>query len=278
MVQKLAIPIEKYESRNPPLLKWAGGKRLLLKHLSPLLPRTFGTYYEPFVGGGAVYFAVQPSPAVLADRNPDLTNCYIQVRDRPHEVIAILNNWGSSEGDYYRIREADLDDEVSKAARLIYLTRLSFNGIYRLNGRGEFNVPYGHRPHLGSCDPVRVLAVSEALQPAEITCSDFEETTRAATLGDLVYFDPPYAIPDDRTRFVRYNDRNFSWQDQIRLADVASQLRARGVKLVISNADHPQIRELYRGFRCLQVTRNSSIAADGKQRGPTTECIFHTEN
>jgi DNA adenine methylase len=278
MVQQLAAPSEKVETRNPPLLKWTGGKRLLLKHLSPLLPTTSGTYYEPFVGGGAVYFALQPSPAVIADRNPELTNCYVQVRDRPNEVLAALTAWGSSERDYYGIREAVFEDAVFRAARLMYLTRLSFNGIYRLNGRGEFNVPYGHRPHLGSCDPGRVRSASRTLQGARITCSDFEETTRPAEAGDVVYFDPPYALPDDRTRFIRYNDRNFSWLDQVRLAAVAGQLRSRGVKVIVSNADHPELRNLYRDFECLLVTRNSSIAADGKQRGPTTECIFHTEN
>jgi DNA adenine methylase len=278
MAQQLSAPIEKFESRNPPLLKWTGGKRLLLKHLSPLLPTTFGTYYEPFVGGAAVFFALQPSPAVLADRNPELTNCYVQVRDHPNAVLSILQGWGSSERDYYDVREAVFCDEVSKAARLIFLTRLSFNGIYRLNGRGEFNVPYGHRPHLGSCDPTRVYSTSRALQRTQIKCSDFEETTVPAVAGDVVYFDPPYAMPDDRTRFVRYNDRNFSWLDQLRLARVASQLRARGVTVIVSNADHPEIRKLYSDFETRVVTRISSIAADGKQRVPMTECIFYTES
>lgn len=268
--------LTKPETFSPPLLKWTGGKRLLLKHLYPLLPLRFGTYYEPFVGGGALFFARQPSTAVLADRNPDLTNCYIQVRDKPSEVRAILRNWGSSAQDYYRIRESTFRDDESRAARVIYLTRLSFNGIYRLNGRGEFNVPYGHRPHLGSCDPERIELASRALRHTTILCSDFEETTRSAVAGDVVYFDPPYARPDDRTKFVRYNDRNFSWDDQERLAELAGRLRRQGISVIISNADHPEIRRLYDGFECMVVSRNSSIAADGKQRGLVNECIFHT--
>jgi DNA adenine methylase len=277
MVQTLPQLVRTLESYSPPLLKWTGGKRLLLKHLVPLLPPTFNTYYEPFIGGGAVFFALRPRSAVLADRNAELTNCYIQVRDRPAQVIEILERWGSSECDYYRLRDTVCTDDISRAARLIYLTRLSFNGIYRLNARGEFNVPYGHRPHLGSGDSARIFAASEALQRARIEPSDFEDSTHAAAEGDLVYFDPPYAFPDDRTRFVRYNDRNFSWADQLRLAAVVARLTQRGVKVVVSNADHPEIRRLYSALRCFVVTRNSSIAANGKQRRPTTECIFYNE-
>lgn len=258
-----------------PLLKWAGGKRQLLKHLLPVVPKRFHTYYEPFVGGGALLFALRPERAVLADKNPELTNCYSQVRDRPEEVIRVLERWPNSEAHYNQVRSHSPTCPTEKAARVIYLTRLSFNGIYRLNAKGEFNVPYGHRPHRPAYDPEQIREVSAALRQKVILTGDFAATVEGAQRGDLVYFDPPYAEPDDTSRFVRYNDKKFNWDDQVRLADVASELVARGVSVVVSNADHPQIRGLYRGFYCIAVERNSSMAADGNQRGPTTECIFH---
>lgn len=260
-----------------PLLKWAGGKRQLLKHLLPLLPQHINTYYEPFFGGGALFFALRPRLAVISDKNPELTNCYTQVRDQPDAVIDVLKGWPNSEAQYDRIRRSSPTCPVEKAARIIYLTRLSFNGIYRLNGKGEFNVPYGHRPHRPSYDPEQIYEVSRALLHATITSGDFEATVKEAKRGDLVYFDPPYAEPNDTSRFVRYNDKKFSWEDQVRLAKVALELADRGVIVVVSNAEHTQIRGLYRGFHCVMVERNSSMAADGKQRGPTTECIFHSE-
>jgi DNA adenine methylase len=258
-----------------PLLKWTGGKRQILKHLLPLLPVAFRKYYEPFLGGGALFFALRPRISFLADRNPDLINCYTQVRDHPREVISALREWPNTEEDYYAVRGLVPADPIEQAARTIYLTRLAFNGIYRLNAKGEFNVPYGYRTHLNPCEPHRIKVISKALKKSVLLCEDFEASIDGIRRGDVVYFDPPYAGPKDRTRFVRYNDRNFTWEDQIRLAGLARRLRDRGVAVLVSNAADVEITELYEGFSCYTLNRNSSVAADGAQRGPTAECIFY---
>src|SRR3989442_8490760 len=158
-----------------PLLKWPGGKRALLPHLLPLIPSSFNRYIEPFFGGGALFFAIRPHKAFLSDSNPHLINCYIQVRDHPEEVIARLKRHKNSEREYYKIREREPKTPVSRAARLIYLATLSFNGIHRLNLKGQFNVPYGHKTHLQPCDPVKILTISRALSSAKFRCEDFEE-------------------------------------------------------------------------------------------------------
>lgn len=258
-----------------PLLKWTGGKRQILKHLLPLLPGAFRKYYEPFFGGGALFFALRPRMSVLSDKNPDLINCYAQVRDYPKDVILALREWPNTEADYYSVRRLVPENPVEQAARTIYLTRLSFNGIYRLNAKGEFNVPYGHRTHLNPCEPQRIRVISKILKRAVLQCEDFEASIDGIRRGDVVYFDPPYAGPKDRTRFVRYNDRNYTWDDQVRLAGLAGRLRDRGVAVLVSNAPDPEITALYHDFACLTFNRNSSVAADGAQRGPTAECIFY---
>src|SRR5271157_1804341 len=178
---------------SPPLVKWAGGKRLLLKHILPLFS-TFRCYYEPFLGGGALFFALLPDRAFLSDKNPELINAFKQVRDNCEAVIAILQDLRNTEGTYYQIREQEPRDHVERAARFLYLTRLSFNGIYRLNLKGIFNVPYGRKKHLAACDADHLRRASRELQSAEIRLADFEEAVRLAKRGDLVYLDPPYTV------------------------------------------------------------------------------------
>lgn len=261
-----------------PLLKWPGGKRQLLKYLVPLLPKKMGRYHEPFFGGGALFFAVQPPSSILSDTNSELINCYRCVRNQPEQLIAQLVEWENSQDEYTRIREWQPQDVLERAARLIYLTRLSFNGIYRLNSRGEFNVPYGQRTHLPTCDPEQIRAISTVLASCRIQHEDFADVERRAEPGDVVYFDPPYVLPDDRSRFVRYNGpgRDFSWKDQIRLAHVADRLAAKGVRVIVSNANHPRIRALYPTFTKRVIDRSSTIAADGSVRRMIKETIFYS--
>jgi|SRR2546423_12171943 len=271
-----------FEQCNPgvkgePLFRWPGGKRALLKHLLPLLPKAFNRYYEPFFGGGAVFFALRPKMAVLSDTNPDLINCYIQVRDRPNEVIAHLSKLKNTEQDYYRIRDKVPTDAVAKASRLIYLAALSFNGIYRLNSSGTFNVPYGYRTHLRPCDPAKIKAVSQSLFSAKLHPHDFEIAVEDAKKGDLIYVDPPYTVAHGNNGFLKYNAKIFSWSDQIRLATLVKNLAKRGCYVVISNADHPSIHGLYKGFKLKKVERASIIAASADNRRRTTECIFYNE-
>jgi len=263
------------EKKGTPLLKWPGGKRNLLKHIYPILPFTFRRYYEPFFGGGALFFALQPQHSSLSDCNLDLINCYKQVRDYPYRVIEKLKELNNSESSYYEIRSKVPIEDIDKCVRLIYLTRLSFNGIYRQNFKGEYNVPYGHKTHIEPCDEPKILSISQALSRATLLCSDFEDTVLDAREGDLIYFDPPYTISKGKSGFIRYNSKIFSWDDQVRLSKVAIQLANRGCSVIVSNANHPSILELYKDFNCKIIERNSSIAASGQYRGQITECIFY---
>jgi len=265
------------EIKTIPLLKWPGGKRAILRGLLPLVPGSFHTYFEPFVGGGALFFAIDPSKAVLSDANPELINCYVQVRDQANEVIEHLNMLRNSEEDYYQMRDSAPTSPIERAARLIYLVTLSFNGIYRLNLKGQFSVPYGYKTYLRPCDPGRIQAASAALARAEILCADFEGVASSARKGDLVYLDPPYTVAHGNNGFLKYNARIFSWSDQVRLSDLAQSLSRRGCKVIVSNANHPSIVSLYPDFRVEVVERVSRIAASRDFRRPITECIFYNE-
>jgi len=260
-----------------PMLKWAGGKRRLINHIIPIMKQyKFNRYFEPFFGGGALFFATQPEQSVLSDTNEELINCYLFVRDYPELVIEQLKTMKNTEKDYYRIRSQQPTDNLARAARVIYLTTLSFNGIYRLNLRGEFNVPYGHKIHLNPCDEPRIMAVSNALRNAQILCADFEVVVENAQKGDLIYFDPPYTIIHGNG-FVKYNSNVFTWEDQIRLANTARKLVHRGCHVIISNADAPEIIDLYSDFNFIRLERPSVIAASGEHRKKITEIIFYSE-
>jgi D12 class N6 adenine-specific DNA methyltransferase len=176
------------EVKCSPLLKWPGGKRSLLGEILPFVPSRFNRFFEPFLGGGALFFALQPTKAYLSDKNGDLIHAYSQVRDCPDRVIRELRKMRNSEKDYYKIRSAKPTSDAARAARLIYLVTLAFNGIYRVNLRGEFNVPYGYKTHLKPCDEVRICETSELLKGATIREQDFEETLSSASEGDLAGF------------------------------------------------------------------------------------------
>jgi DNA adenine methylase len=256
-------------------MKWPGGKRELLKYILPLCPMTRGRYFEPFVGGGAVFFALSPPQAVLSDCDQDLVNCYSTIRDEPDVVVAKLAALRNTEEDYYQVRASRPRSASKRAARTIYLSKLAFNGIYRKNRNGEFNVPYGYKLHLAVCDATAIHAASTALANARIECLDFEEAVHGARAGDVVYMDPPYTVAHGNNGFVKYNAKIFSWKDQERLARVAADLARRKCRVVISNADHPSILRLYSGFRMIRIARASRIAASVDHRKSITECVFY---
>lgn len=267
--------LKEWEVKSPPLLKWPGGKRKILDALLPLIPKHFKRYYEPFMGGGALFFALQPTKAHLSDKNAELIHAYTQVRDCPDEVIRELRNLRNNERAYYRIRSNLPASDAARAARFIYLITLAFNGIYRVNLRGEFNVPYGRKTHFDPCDEKRICAASELFKTASIREQDFEDALIGAKHGDLVYLDPPYTVAHGNNGFVKYNAKIFSWEDQLRLARAAKDLAARGCTVIVSNADHASIRKLYGGFESVEVERHSIIAASGDFRSRITERIFY---
>src|SRR5258708_38644352 len=193
------------------LLNWPGGKRSLLKQILPLVPENCSRYYEPFIGGGALFFTLKPALAVLSDKNAELMNCYQQIRDYPNAVISYLSRMKNTKEDYYRIRENLPEENVARAARIIYLMALSFNGIYRVNLQGKFNVPYGDNKNLIIYDADKIHAASAALASADIRVGDFKDAVTDADAGDFGYLDPPYTVMHNNNGFFKYNDHIFSW-------------------------------------------------------------------
>lgn len=257
------------------LLNWPGGKRSLLKQILPLVPENYCRYYEPFMGGGALFFTLKPALAVIADKNAELMNCYQQIRDCPDAVISRLSRMKNTKEDYYKVRDNLPKENIARAARIIYLMALSFNGVYRVNLQGKFNVPYGDNKSLTIYDTNKIYAASAALASTDIRTGDFKEALTDAGSGDFVYLDPPYTVMHNNNGFIKYNDHIFSWEDQERLAVFVKELVKRGCKVVISNADHPSIENLYVGFYKQKVTRSSTISASTKFRCEITECLFY---
>lgn len=257
-----------------PFLKWPGGKRRLLPQILPFVPQTFGQYIEPFAGGAAMFFALNPQKALLSDLNSDLISCYVILRDNPEALMKELNNMRNSEVDYYRVRASSPRGSIKRAARFIYLCRLSFNGIHRYNQRGQFNVPYGYKSHLTIYDPDKLLACSARLQSAKIKNQSYLKSIANAKAGDLLYIDPPYTVAHNNNGFVKYNATIFSWKDQIRLAEAARRAAKRGCSVIVSNADHFSVSALYTGFNKEVIRRPSVIASSAEYRKSITESIF----
>jgi len=259
-----------------PFMKWAGGKRWFVYAHSDLLPGDFNTYVEPFLGGGSVFFHLRPKRAILGDANPDLICAYQGVQAYPHEVEEQLrcHHDRHSEEYYYQIRESEPDSLPGRAARVIYLNRTCFNGIYRVNRKGKFNVPIGSRNQV-VFETDNFPAVSKLLKSARIYLSDFERTIDRARAGDLIFADPPYTVRHNNNGFVKYNETLFSWADQIRLAEALRRARDRGAKVVVTNAAHDTVKELYEphGFRTKIVSRFSAIAADSRKRKTFDELV-----
>ncbi|HTZ95696.1 MAG TPA: Dam family site-specific DNA-(adenine-N6)-methyltransferase [Terriglobales bacterium] len=255
-------------------MKWPGGKRRLLHLILPHLGRISGGYFEPFIGGGAVFFALKAARSVIGDTNPEVTNCYRQIQSNVDNLIQRLRRLENSEHEYYRIREWEPLGDVDRAARMLYLTRLSFNGIYRQNLKGKFNVPYGYKKHLQVVEEDHLKAIQARLRKTVIRTGDFAATAGDAVAGDTVYFDPPYTVAHGNNGFVKYNARIFSWEDQRRLAAFANRLVQRGCRVVVSNADHASIDELYPYFKRFRIERPSVIAADAEFRKVVTESVF----
>lgn len=258
-----------------PFLKWAGGKSKLIQQYSKFFPQEFNTYYEPFLGGGAVFFHLQPNNAVLTDINTELINVYCCVRDRVESLIETLNEHQEKHNKdyYYLIRSEKYETEIKRAARIIYLNKTCFNGLYRENSQGKFNVPMGKYKNPPICQPDLLRSVSAALQSKEIKVRSFEKVLNDAKKGDFVYFDPPYHPISATSNFTAYSRDSFSEKDQIRLRDVFAELANLGVKVMLSNSDCELIWELYNNFNIHQVLAARSINSNASKRGKITELL-----
>ena len=266
-----------YNRNVKPFLKWAGGKRWLIPQLLDQLPG-FNNYYEPFVGSGVLFFALEPRRAILSDSNRELINCYRCVRDHCGAVIKILNRLKVDERTYYRVRDKlyHKAEKVRRAAYFIYLNKTCWNGLYRVNRDGKFNVPMGQLDRIDEiCDSQELNLASRLLKHVKLRCSDYEDAVQDAQPGDLVYFDPPYITTHLNNGFIKYNSRLFHHSDELRLAKVAQTLAVKGVSVIVSNAAHPLIKQQYDGlFYKTELERNSLIAANPTRRSKFTELLI----
>jgi DNA adenine methylase len=253
-----------------PFLRWAGGKQRLAGSLLEFVPQVdqYERYFEPFFGGGAVFFAIQPERAILSDLNRELINCYRQVRTNPKVVSAMVRRYAKRDSSsfFYEIRDGNHNARTksAKAARFIYLNKAAFNGIYRVNRKGKFNVPYGpskNGPAVPSCEAL--LAASGCLKGATMLTGDFEEVLRKAKGGDFVYLDPPYPPRSDTAYFVHYSADRFSWDQQLRVAEVFRSLSKRRCLVMMSNADQKKVVSLYKGFHVHRLNATRWLGSNG---------------
>ncbi len=264
------------ETQNfSPFLKWAGGKRWLASAYAELLPTSYKRYYEVFLGGGAVFFSMRPQHATLSDLNEELIECYSVLRDEWENVVERLHHHQNhhSKNYYYEVRSSKPKLLANRAARFIYLNRTCWNGLYRVNLKGEFNVPVGTKTNvLLEADNFKEL--SALLKKTELLAADFEEVIDRARSGDFIFADPPYTVRHNFNGFVKYNEKIFHWEDQVRLRDCLVRASKRGCLVLLTNANHPSVIELYENdFELISLSRSSVIAADSKNRGMYEELV-----
>lgn len=278
-LRKLAVKVAPEQTTLTPFLKWPGGKRWFIKQYASILPERFNRYIEPFLGSGAVYFYLAPEKAILTDVNAGLINTYNIVRDYStllEDLLQFHHNKHSS-SYYYFMRDVVPEDPVKQAARFIYLNRTCWNGLYRVNKRGEFNVPIGTKSSV-LLDSDNFTALSGILRSAKILIADFEESINLAGKGDFLFVDPPYTVKHNNNGFLKYNEHIFSWSDQVRLAESLLRASRRGAQFIMTNADHVSVRELYSNFSCYPVSRHSVLAGNTHDRGLTTELVVTTND
>lgn len=261
---KKAIPVQ-----AKPVLKWAGGKTQMLGDLIPKVPASYGRYIEPFFGGGAMFFALQPENAVIADSNPELINMYRQVADNVDEVIKYLRTYENTSELFYAVRSLEWTTlpEAEAAARTIFLNKTCFNGLYRVNKRGQFNVPFGKYKNPKICDEDGLRAASEVLKKAEIICGDyFLVLEHYAQPGDFVFLDPPYLPISEYSDFKRYTKEQFYEEDHVELAKMIMTLHERGCHVLLTNSNHPLVHELYAPFTIDVIQTKRHISCNGNTR------------
>lgn len=261
-----------------PIVKWAGGKGRLLAQFAPHFPRkdAYRRYFEPFFGGGALFFHLQPPHSFLYDLNPHLIEMYQTVRDDVEALIAALKPHIYDRAHYYAVRaqHPELLSPTERAARFIFLNHTCYNGLYRVNRNGQFNVPFGRYTNPTICDEAGLRAASHALRDAAITVSDFRRVEEYAQQGDFIYFDPPYEPLTRTANFTSYTQQGFTTADQRRLMEVFRTLDRRGCLLILSNSDTPIIRELYGGFHIHEIHARRAINRDRGGRGIITELLI----
>lgn len=265
-----------------PVVKWVGGKRQIIDQITKYVPKTFSTYYEPFLGGGAVLFELQPRKAVVNDINSELINLYEVIKDNVEELIEDLKQHRNEEDYFYEIRELDRDKDkynkltpVQRASRIIYLNKTCYNGLFRVNKAGEFNTPFGNYKNPNIVNEITLRAVSNYFNKAKITfiCKDFEEVLKGARKGAFVYLDPPYYPVSDTASFTGYDKGGFDRDEQIRLKKTCDKLNEKGIKFLLSNSATNFIKDLYKDYRIEVIQAKRAINSKADKRGEIDEVL-----
>ena len=285
-MQKVVVSMKKNPLINiSPVVKWVGGKRQLLESIIPKISKSYGTYIEPFLGGGAVLFELQPNKAIVNDSNSELMNVYATIRDNSDELIEILkiHEKKNSEEYYYSIRALDRDKSyselsaVQRAARIIYLNKTCYNGLFRVNSSGQFNSPYGRYKNPNVVNEITIRAISNYFQThkIELLNEDYKTTLRRVRKGAFVYLDPPYLPISSSSSFTGYTENGFPYEKQVELKNECDKLRSKGIPFLESNSDCEEIRELYKDYKIKTVRAKRSINSVAKKRGEINEVLIY---
>ena len=285
-MSKKIIKLEKTKIKKKhlkPFLRWAGGKNWFTKHINSFLPEEFNDYHEPFLGGASIFFYLKSSGliknnAFLSDSNKDLINCYEILKNNPESLIQILKYHKNEEKEYYRIRETVYESPIERAAQFIYLNRTSFNGVYRVNRKGKYNVPFGRRKLTKLYDFEHLLHASKLLQDTFFNISDFKDKCDLIRKGDFVFIDPPYTVAHANNGFVQYNQSIFSWENQMELANITKSLDKNEIQFLVTNAFHPSILDLYQTGKQIPISRQSLIGGKGATRAKYKEILITNIN
>lgn len=275
----MAVVLEKLKEETYPIVKWVGGKRQLMFELLKNMPENYNRYFEPFIGGGALFFELQPEGAYISDMNGELINLYNVVKNNVYELIDELKKHEISKEYFMNIRNIDRTkkyekwSDIQKASRFIYLNRTCFNGMYRVNSKGEFNVPFGNYKNPRIIDEHNLINCSNLLQKTEIRNTDFSEILKYAQKGDFVYFDPPYVPLNETSSFTSYTKEGFDLDMQFKLRDVCDELDSMGVNFMLSNSDTKFVNELYENYNIKKVFASRQINANPSGRGKITEVL-----
>ena len=275
----MAVVLKKLKEETYPIVKWVGGKRQLMFELLKNRPKSYNRYFEPFIGGGALFFELSPQNAYISDMNEELINLYSVVRDDVYELIDDLNKHDVSKEYFLKIRNLDRTpkyhglSDVAKASRFIYLNRTCFNGMYRVNSQGQFNVPFGNYKNPRIVDAENLINCSKLLKNTEICCADFSEILYKVKKGDFVYFDPPYVPLNETSCFTSYTKDGFDLDMQFKLRDVCDELDSKGVMFLLSNSDTKLVNELYSNYEIKKVFASRAINANSNGRGKVTEVL-----
>lgn len=275
----MAVALEQLNEDTYPIVKWVGGKRQLMFELLENMPKSYNRYFEPFVGGGALFFELQPEKGYISDLNEELINLYCVVRDNVDELIVDLKRHKISKEYFLKIRNIDRTyqyktlSNVEKASRFIYLNRTCFNGLYRVNSLGQFNVPFGSYKNPRIIDADNLINCSELLKNTIINCADFSTILNYIHEDDFVYFDPPYVPLNETSNFTSYTNNGFDLNMQYKLKAVCDELNSRGVKFMLSNSDTEFVNELYADYYIKKVYASRQINANANGRGKITEVL-----